>query len=102
MLFRSLLTIKDVALANQIVHLLDAAEEVLKALIDDNPDNEAQLKAIWERRKGTLLAEGVDLATDKISDLIRQKVKDPVLANIIIDILQNLDGLVKVPENRPA
>lgn len=88
---------KDQSLAVALVGYLDGAEEVIGALLDEDPNNEAQLKLIWERRKKVLIGDGVDLATDKLSEIIRKKVKDPTLADIIIDILQGIDELVQSP-----
>lgn len=92
-----ILTFKDVTLANAIVAYLAGVEEVLKALVDDDPNNEAQVREIWERRKNALLGASIDIVTDKLADKIRERIKDPILAGIIIEMLQSLDELVKQP-----
>lgn len=89
--------LNDRKLAEGIILYLNGVEEVMAALVDENPNNEAQIREIWERRKLALLGDTVDIATDKLADLIRKKVKDPILANIIIDVLQSVDDLVKQP-----
>lgn len=94
--------LKDPTLAANLVLIVNGAEEVLKALVDDNQDNETQLLAIWNSYKKKLIGEGVDLATDKVAELVRKKVKDANLAAIIIGILEDLDRLVKEPEPQPA
>ena len=90
-----LLALKDVQLATAIVAYLNGAEEMLTALVDENPDNEAQIKDIWQRRRRELLGETLDIATDKLAELVKAKIKDPILAGIVIEILQSLDELVK-------
>lgn len=89
------LTFKDLQLANTIVAYLNGVEEVLKALIDEDPNNEEQIKAIWHRRRSDLVGQSLDLATDKLSELIRKKITDPLLAGVIIEILQSVDEMVK-------
>jgi hypothetical protein len=88
---------KDVKLANAIIQYLAGVEEVLKALVDEDPNNEAQVLAIWERRKLALLGDSLDVVTDRLADKIRERIKDPILAGIIIEMLQSLDDLVKAP-----
>lgn len=90
-----LLKFKDLQLANALVSYLNGTEEVLKALLDVDPNNEAQVLEIWKRRRQELAGETLDLVTDKLAEKIRQKIKDPTLAAIIIEMLQNLDLLVK-------
>lgn len=91
------LAFKDVKLANAIVAYLAGVEEVLKSLLDADPNNEAQVLAIWERRKLALLGDSLDIVTDKLAEKIRLRIKDPILAGIIIEMLQSLDELVKEP-----
>lgn len=86
---------KDPKLANAISEYIDGTEEVLKALLDENPDNEAQVLAIWQRRKKAFFGDGLDIATDHLAERIRAKIKDPILAGVIIEVLQSLDDLVK-------
>lgn len=90
---------KDQKLANAMMQYLGGTEEMFKALLDENPDNEAQILEIWNRRKMAIIGDGVDIATDRLADLIRKKVGDPILANFIIEIVQSLDDLVKEPTN---
>lgn len=97
-----LLSFHDIKLATAAVIYLDGAEELLKSLIDDNPDNEGQARAIIDRYKERVLAPTVDIATDKIADLIRAKVNDPIIANLVIEVLQSLDELVKTDTPEPA
>lgn len=87
---------KDPKLASAMMQYLGGTEEVFKALLDENPDNEAQILEIWQRRKA-IIGDGVDILTDRLAELIRKKVGDPVLAAIIIEVLQSLDDLVKEP-----
>lgn len=90
---------KDPKLATAMMQYLGGTEEVFKALLDENPDNEAQILEIWQRRKAAIIGDGVDILTDRLADLIRKKVGDPVLAAIIIEVLQSLDDLVKESPN---
>lgn len=91
------LLFQDKKLAAAIIQFIGGTEEMFKSLLDENPDNEAQIVEIWKRRKLLLLGDGMDILTDKLADLIRKKVGDPILAGIIIEILQSLDDLVKEP-----
>lgn len=88
---------KDAKLANALMQYLGGTEEVFKALLDENPDNEAQILEIWNRRKLAILGDGVDILTDRLAALIREKIKDPILSTIIIEVLQELDNVVKAP-----
>lgn len=92
---------QDKTLRSALIAYMDGAEDMLEALLDDNPDNETQLKALWEQRKKILLGETMDIATDKIAELIRKKITDPTLAELIISIVQSLDELVKEPDPLP-
>lgn len=89
--------LKDTKLSEGITLYLNGVEEVLSALVDSNPDNEAQIKEIWQRRKLAMLEDSVDIATDKLSALIRKHIKDQVIANLVIEVVQSLDDLVKQP-----
>lgn len=90
-----LLAFKDVSLANAIVSYLNGVEEVLKVLLDDNHNNEAQVLEIWKRRRRELAGETLDLVTDTLAEQIRKKISDPTIAGLIIEMLQNLDLLMK-------
>lgn len=92
-----LLSLKDKKLAEAMLQYLGGTEEIFKALLDDNPNNEAQIIEIWNRRKAAIIGDGVDILSDRLADLIRKKVKDPILANFIIEMVQSLDDLVKEP-----
>ncbi len=92
-----LLTFNDLQLANAIIAYLNGGMEVLKALLDANPNNEAQILEIWKRRRKELAGETLDLVTDKLDEIIRKKIKDPTLANVVIEMLESLDLLVKEP-----
>lgn len=89
---------KDAKLATAIGQYLNGTEEVLKALVDDNQDNEGQIREIWQRRKLAILGDSLDVVTDQLATAIRKKIKDPIMANVIIELLQSLDDLVKSPE----
>jgi len=88
---------KDIKLSHAIIEYLNGIEEVLKALIDENPDNEGQVLEIWRRRKIALIGDSLDIVTDRLAEKIRQKIKDPIMAGVIIELLQSLDSLVNEP-----
>lgn len=90
-----LVTLKDKKLAAALMLYVNGSQEVLKALIDEDTDNESQLLEIWNRRKKELLGDGFDILTDKVADLVRDKIQDPELAGGIIEILASLDDVVK-------
>lgn len=91
------LLFSDKKLAAALMQYSAGTEEVFKALLDENPDNEAQIVEIWNRRKMAIIGDGVDILTDRLAAKIREKVKDPILAGIIIEVLQELDNVVKSP-----
>lgn len=83
----------DETLATAATVYLDGAQNILKSLIDDNPDNQAQVKEILEAYKARLIGSALDLVTEKASVKIREKL-DPVLAEVVIEILQSLDEML--------
>lgn len=91
------LLFRDRKLANAIMQYIGGTEEVFKALLDENPENEAQIVDIWNRRKMAIIGDGVDIVTDRLAAVIREKIKDPILASIIIELLQEVDNVVKSP-----
>lgn len=92
------LLFRDKKLANTILQYIAGTEEVFKALLDENPNNEAQIIEIWNRRKMGILGDGLDILTDKLAEIIRQKINDPILAEIIIELLKEVDSFVKQPQ----
>ena len=91
------LLFKDKKLSAAILQYIAGTEEVFKALLDENPDNEGQILGIWQRRKTAIIGDGVDILTDQLAELIRKKVNDPAIADIIISLLQGVDDFVKDP-----
>lgn len=87
---------KDLAFALQ--SYVAGTREILTALLDDDKDNEAQLKAIWHKRKEHLIGSGVDIVTDIFKKVIDKKVADPEIRAILIAIIEGLDDFVRTPE----
>ena len=89
--------IKDEELRTALITYIDGLEEVLLALLDDNKENEQQLKVIWNKRKAQIIGSSIDIVTDKIADVVRKKVDDAEIAAIIISVIQSLDLFIKEP-----
>lgn len=63
---------------------LDLMQAVTAAIVDTNPNDMEQLKAIWENQKGEFLEETAEAVVLAIPDLI----EDEILASTIITLIQ--------------
>ncbi len=81
-------------LKQYFLNQIEPAKNVAELLTDKNPDNKAQLAAFWEENKSTLVAANLDFAIMIIED----KVKDPLLRDIIVSLLQS----IKAEQENPA
>jgi len=89
-----LLVLKDASLRDALLVYLTGVQKIAGVLVDEDPNNEAQVKAVFESIKKELISVSVDLATDKLAYLIGTKVKDPVLQEVINDFLEMIDDIL--------
>lgn len=73
---------------------IEPAMKVAELLTDKNPDNAAQLQIFWNENKSSLLSSNLDLAIM----IIEEKVKDTVLRDLIVALLQS----IKEEQDKPA
>lgn len=74
-------------LKNYILSLLAPAKKVADLLTDSNPNNGEQLMTFWLEHQKELL----NLSIEALKNLIRAKVKDPVLLALILSALDEID-----------
>ena len=75
-------------LHDYVEKLLEGLKKVVSAMTDKDPDNEAQLKAIWESEKEGLFDDTLDIA----AAIVRDKIKDADTAAMVSQLLLDLKG----------
>lgn len=68
--------------------LLNPAEQVAGLLTDSNPNNNQQLAEWWASNKHLVS----DIGLDAVKEVIRTKVKDANVREMILALLDSLDG----------
>ncbi|RMG90189.1 MAG: hypothetical protein D6706_20075 [Chloroflexi bacterium] len=85
---------KDKELREALLVYLDGASKLVKLLIDDNPDNEAQVKAHWQEIKPAVFNESYDVFISKAGQVLEKKVEDEFLRQTILEILESLRDIL--------
>lgn len=83
-------------LKQALLDLLNPAAEVADLLTDKNPSNSAQLQQFWDANKNLFLKNGIK----NIKAAVTESVKDPLLRDMILAALEEIDentGLRKPP-----
>lgn len=73
-------------LKQYFMNQIEPAKNVAELLTDKDPNNKAQLAAFWEENKSSLVAANLDFAIMIIED----KVKDPVLRDLIVTLIKSI------------
>jgi len=67
---------------------VELIERIADKLTDSDPNNTAQLEAIWEDEKDHLLTASLDT----VIRIIEEEVDDPATAAFIIELIKTLKG----------
>ena len=65
---------------------LDFLKRAADKLTDKNPENEAQLKELWEQYEDEIVDDTLDTAIE----IVLKEVKDPILAQFIAEALRQI------------
>lgn len=69
----------------------DRMTKVAEVITDANPEDQEQLKALWETEKPQFIVDSLDTAIE----IVQAEVHDPVATAIIVDLLREIQATQK-------